>query len=274
MQAIVELPAHNIVSYAVLFPGVHANLVILSIGAGNTPARLWQVEQPSGATLLLWDKGNNVFYLAGAQPTEPGRQALADLVDREVRPSTLAADRPYFKSRALAPHLETTLPALFRGVALREAPTLFFGPPERAAQSAPTIQGIQFAPIDRTLLTGEYANREAVISEIGSMWPSLEDFYERGFGCAALDSARLVCWCTAEYVGPDRCGVGIATDPLFERRGIATATAGRFIGMARERGIAPHWECGAWNAASIRVAEKVGFARMAEERYWIGRFDA
>jgi RimJ/RimL family protein N-acetyltransferase len=105
------------------------------------------------------------------------------------------------------------------------------------------------------------------------MWPSLERFYEHGFGYAALDGAGVVCFCTAEYVSAQRCGIGIATETAYERRGIATATAAHFVQLARERGVAPHWECGGWNAASIRVAEKLGFARIAEERYWIGTFD-
>ena len=105
------------------------------------------------------------------------------------------------------------------------------------------------------------------------MWPSEERFYEQGFGVAAVVEERAICWCTAEYVSPQRCGIGIATDPAYERRGVATATAAQFIHDAQRRGIVPYWECGNWNSASIRVAQKVGFELIAEERYWIGAFE-
>jgi RimJ/RimL family protein N-acetyltransferase len=265
-----QLPPEQIVEYANLFPGPHAALVVASIAAGNTAAQLWDLGQPPGAA-LLWDQGNNVFYLAGAARAGASCAALAGLVATELRPRALAAGRPYFKVRALAPQLEAALPAIFAGVALREAPTLFFGPPD-GGRPAPSIGDIQLVPIDRALLTSEPANLKPVTSEIAGMWSSLERFYSHGFGCAALDGARVICWCTAEYASADRCGIGIATEPAYQRRGIATATAARFIQLARERRVAPHWECGAWNGASIRVAEKAGFVRVAAERYWIGTF--
>ncbi|HEX5690290.1 MAG TPA: GNAT family N-acetyltransferase [Roseiflexaceae bacterium] len=274
MQSLVELPTNDIIGYAEHFAGPHLDMVVASIAEGNTAAQLWQIEHDAGLSFLLWDKGNNVLYLAGAPLAEAAIGGLAELFETFIRPRTLAAGRPYFKARAIAPHNERCLPDLFRGVALREAPTLFFSLPGDTTLPTNALEGIQFVPIDRSLLGGDFANREPVVEEIGSMWPSLDRFFERAFGCAALEGARLVCWCTAEYLSSERCGIGIATEPAYQRRGIASATAARFCQMARERGIDPYWECGTWNGASVRVAEKVGFARVAEERYWIGSLDA
>jgi RimJ/RimL family protein N-acetyltransferase len=102
------------------------------------------------------------------------------------------------------------------------------------------------------------------------MWPSEEQFYEHGFGVLATQDDEIVCWCTAEYVGPTHCGIGIETTPGFQRRGIATATAVAFVRDARARGITPCWECGASNVASRRVAEKTGFVYAETCAYWIG----
>jgi len=110
-------------------------------------------------------------------------------------------------------------------------------------------------------------------SEISWIWPSEERFYEQGFGVVAVVEERAICWCTTEYVSAQRCGIGIATAPEYERRGVATATAAHFIRDAQHRGIVPYWECASWNSASIRVAQKVGFDLLAEERYWIGAFE-
>ena len=48
-----------------LFAGPQPELAFASIVAGNTAGRLWQIDTPAGLAALLWDKGNNVVYLAG-----------------------------------------------------------------------------------------------------------------------------------------------------------------------------------------------------------------
>jgi RimJ/RimL family protein N-acetyltransferase len=95
-----------------------------------------------------------------------------------------------------------------------------------------------------------------------------------GFGYAAVIPDRVICWCTAEYVSPQRCGIGIATDPAFERRGVATATAAQFVAECLRRGKRPYWECAAGNPASARVAEKAGFELLEQTRFWAGSLNA
>ena len=271
-----EVPSTNIAAYTAAFPGPHTAMVIASIVAGNTAAQLWEVQRSSaGAVALLWDKGNNVLYLGGEHITEVVAHDLADLIAARIRPAVLAADRPHFKARACSPSSEAALRGILGAIVLREALTLFYAFPntQPTRNLAPAIEGLRFTPIDSALLADDHLqNVEHIRSEINWMWPSEERFHEHGFGVAAVVDRRAICWCTAEYVSPQRCGIGIATDPAYERRGAATATAARFVLEAQRRGIAPYWECGSWNAASIRVAEKVGFERVAEERYWVGAF--
>src|SRR5262245_6059036 len=50
-----EVPSAALEAYATSFPGPHMAMVVASIGAGNTEARLWVAAQPaSGAVVLLW----------------------------------------------------------------------------------------------------------------------------------------------------------------------------------------------------------------------------
>jgi RimJ/RimL family protein N-acetyltransferase len=252
-------------------------MVVASIAAGNTAAQLWQASQPAaGAVVLLWDKGNNVFYFAGDLVSEATRRDLAVLIATHIRPTALAKERAHFKARAFTPTSEEALAPIFGALALKEAHTLFYEFSNIQPNTTPTpaVDGLRFARIDRAFLADENLENIAhVRSEINWMWPSKERFCEQGFGVAAVVAKRVICWCTAEYVSAHGCGIGIATDPAYERRGVATATAARFVLEARRRGLAPYWECGAWNIASIRVAEKVGFERIAEECYWIGVFE-
>jgi RimJ/RimL family protein N-acetyltransferase len=43
---------------------------------------------------------------------------------------------------------------------------------------------------------------------------------------------------------------------------------------AIQRGLTPYWECRADNIGSKRVAEKLGFVLLTQERYWAGMFPA
>src|SRR5436305_9796183 len=98
------------------------------------------------------------------------------------------------------------------------------------------------------------------------MWPSDNRFYERGFGVLAIRADEMICWCTSEYVSASKCGIGIATAPAYQNLGVASVTASRCVEKAWGRGVQPHWECAASNRPSARVAEKVGFTLLGEER--------
>jgi RimJ/RimL family protein N-acetyltransferase len=274
---ITEVLSTRIETYSESFPGAHAGMVVASIAAGNTAAQLWEATHPpADRVVLLWDKGNNVFYLSGQLISDATRRDLAQLMATQIRPQALAEGLTHFKVRALSPSCEDALGSLFGDISLREAQTLFYGfekaEPNRV--SAPIVDDIRFAPIDRAfLLDKNLENIEHVRAEIRWMWPSEDRFYEQGFGYAAAVGERVVCWCTAEYVSAARCGVGIETDQAYERRGVATATAARFVEDCKRRALTPYWECRNGNIGSIRVAEKVGFEQIAEERYWVGAFE-
>jgi RimJ/RimL family protein N-acetyltransferase len=137
----------------------------------------------------------------------------------------------------------------------------------------PARAGVQFAVIDAAFLRREYLhNLPAVRTEIAAMWPSPERFCQQGFGIAALLEETIIGWCTAEYVSESQCGIGIATIAAFENKGIATATAARFVAGCLQRGLRPHWECDEKNIGSVRVAEKVGFEKIQTAAFWVGLF--
>jgi len=254
--------------------------VVASILAGNTAGQLWEIPgEGQRSVLLLWDKGNDVFYLTGEGHETLARNRLADLISHQALPQAKAEGVRRFKVRALSESLEPILPQIFAGVDLHASPSLFcVHDPASNTEivPAPSMSGVYLERITgATFAEGAYAGSEQVRDEIRGMWPSEERFHECGFGMLAIRDGggadpEIVCWCTAEYVGPTHCGVGIATNPAFERRGIATATALSFVGEARARGLTPCWECGVLNLASRRVAQKAGFVRVEEPRYWVG----
>src|SRR5262245_56592909 len=95
--------------YRHFFPGPHLELVLDSIAAGNTAAELWEVLFADSAVVLLWDKGNNVFYLAGEDHPPIVCQQLAALISQQIRPQACAGGAIAFKTRALSASLERDL---------------------------------------------------------------------------------------------------------------------------------------------------------------------
>ena len=70
-----------------------------------------------------------------------------------------------------------------------------------------------------------------------------------------------------------KCAIAIVTFPGFRNKGVATATAARFIEHCLGHGITPHWECTSDNVPSTRVAEKVGSEKLQEATFWSGTFE-
>ncbi|HLJ67074.1 MAG TPA: GNAT family N-acetyltransferase [Chloroflexota bacterium] len=269
-----ELPAAQVDRFRHFFPGAHLELVLDSITTGNTGARLWEIQQEGAPSLfLLWDQGNDVFYLAGESRHQSTLASLTRFVAEQLKPQARTAGVSRFKARALSTLLHDAVPDIFSGTPLHAAPTFFYiHDTARPTSAHPvTLAHCEIVPITPAALEpGALRYSEHVREEIGAMWPSEDRFHEYGFGKLAVRDGEILCWCTAEYLSPARCGIGIATAPQFERRGIATATAARFVEEAQARGITPCWECARDNLPSVRVAEKVGFVREAEEEYWVG----
>ncbi|MDZ4718771.1 MAG: GNAT family N-acetyltransferase [Roseiflexaceae bacterium] len=239
----------TITHIADLFPGPQLAMVVASIAEGHTAGRLWQ----TGDCVLLWDQGNNVLYLASTSQNARSQAALADLIDGQIRVASVASGRARFKVRALSADLDAAIERLFQHVELHELPELFLSydhqtPPVVAK---PLLHGLSYELIDRQLLEhGDVENIAALCKEIAWMWPNSERFVQYGFGSAALLDRKVVCWCTAEYMSSQMCGVGITTDPAYEHQGIATATAAHFIAECLKRAVRPYWECAAHNSAS------------------------
>ncbi len=251
-------------------------MVLASVAEGNTEAQTWAFSRSDNALLvLLWDKGNNVFYLLGAPPCDKVLHDLRELIDSEIREKAIAERMAHFGIRALSPSLEEAVPYIFHRETLQQRRHLSYGfhrahPKE---VETPTVEGVAFVPIDDALLQrDDLANTQRVREEIRWMWPSEERFRQTGFGYAAVVDDAVICWCTAEYVSHGACGVGIETARDYRNMGLGTATAARFVREALRRGIIPHWACDVENVASIRVAKKVGFEKLEEAALWRGTF--
>lgn len=271
-----EISECRIKEYVKYFPGSQPSMVLASVVEGNTEAQLWHTSQPdNNVVCLLWDKGNNVFYLSGQLVLAETIKDLASLINTYVRERAIKEGLSYFKVKTLSSSLENSITEIFQNISLHKTDKLFYTFRTKMAKAVPhpRLEGIQYHPIDADMLEeGRFENNHYVKSEIEWMWPSLERFLEKGFGTAAVIDARIIGWCTAEYVSKSKCGIGIEVLDEFRNKGIATATAAHFLEHCLHQNIVAHWECDKDNIGSVRVAEKVGFEKTEETVFWSGQF--
>ncbi len=133
------------------------------------------------------------------------------------------------------------------------------------AKAAPFSAQAAIRPIDRALMEDEaIAGRDMIAEEICEMWGSAEAFLNGGFGVCVVVDEGVAGFCTAEYLSPGLCGIGIATAPEHRRKGYALAMTEAFVAECMRRDILPHWECWTDNAGSMLTARRAGFVKLAD----------
>ena len=271
-----EISECRIREYVKYFPGAQPGMVLASVVEGNTEAQLWRTSQPDNHVVcLLWDKGNNIFYLSGQLVLPETIKDLAALIHTYVNETAIKERLSYFKVKTLSSSLENSITDIFQNIPLHKTNKLFYTFQAKKIEAIPhpKVEGVQYHLVDADLLEkGRFENNHYVKSEIEWMWPSLERFLEKGFGTVAVIGARIICWCTAEYVSKSKCGIGIEAIEEFQNKGVATATVAHFLEHCLNHNIVAHWECDKDNIGSIRVAEKVGFEKTEDTVFWSGQF--
>ena len=113
-----EIPIREIRDYAGWFPGLQLRMAIDSVAEGNTEGQAWVVSRGEGAVALLWDKGNNVFYVSSRGTTDEAIAGFGALMAGRVKDIAKESGLSYFRARLIPDSLEGALPALFPGCEL------------------------------------------------------------------------------------------------------------------------------------------------------------
>jgi hypothetical protein len=273
-MAFSEIQIDRLGDYTSFFPGPQSTLLIQSILAGNTIARLWiggGLGHPDIA--ILWDFGNKGLYFGGVAASSQSRSALPGFVHGQLATVARSAGLPYCSIRALLPDSVAPLLDAFGDSITSSRRKLFHErAPDTRTVAIKHSSDMQLVSIDQDLLSSGLANSDRIAVEIKWMWPSVDQFLTHGWGVAGVADGRVVCWCTAEYVGPSQCGIGIETIGGQQNKGIATATGARFIEECMRRGRKPCWECDLNNTPSLHVASKLGFSLTESTNWYIGRW--
>ncbi|MBW3623875.1 MAG: GNAT family N-acetyltransferase [Armatimonadetes bacterium] len=119
-------------------------------------------------------------------------------------------------------------------------------------------EGYALEPLDERLMEKWY---EGLDPWVFGIWGGPEAFARSSFGYGLLHQGRYVSFTAGGAIGNGEVELEVGTDPDYRGRGLAMLTGSAIIERCRADGLRPAWSCHARNAASLRLAQKLGFER-------------
>jgi GNAT superfamily N-acetyltransferase len=222
-------------------PGPLVAQHVLGTGNGTCLADRW----PDPRALLVQTGGN--YTLAG----DPGALDPGDLRDRAA--GFVEAPAPF----------EPLLLAAFGEVA--EWPRVILtleGPPDPVPAPGAGHLVRRLGAADGDAL----AALSPETAWIANTWGGPAGLAASGMGWGAFAGERLVAVACPFFVGAVYEDLGVATEPASRGLGLSPACAGEVVRDVRRRGRVPTWTTSPDNAASLRVAAKLGFVPARRDR--------
>lgn len=258
--------------FPALLAPLDEHLCVTALVQGTSTGQVY-LDDPRSPQALFIDMGVRLF-LSGA-PRRPEFLIQLNTLLHHTVPQDKAAGRDAFILHATTGWVEH-IPAILAGLDPHEYPRQYYELTTAPGDWRPVLPaGFTMLPVNRDLLQRGYANTIELRQEMCSERPSVEDFLARSFGFCVLHQNALVAWCLSEYNSAERCEVGIATHPDFQRRGLGLAVALAMAEHAFAHGCRRiGWHCWKNNRPSALLAERAGYHLAAEAPVWVCFWDA
>jgi GNAT superfamily N-acetyltransferase len=122
----------------------------------------------------------------------------------------------------------------------------------------------------RRLTSADLPLLEAAPLELrAGLWSSPRELLTEGIIASAVVSGEIVATALTTACTDRYADIGVYTQEPYRGRGYATAAASMVAQAAQEDGWTPIWGAGAHNAASLRIAQKLGFEKVSRRTYVI-----
>lgn len=126
--------------------------------------------------------------------------------------------------------------------------------------SEPTIpDGYKLKEIDKELLLKISGNITPSL-----FWKDLNGFLTKGKGYCITYNDDIASWAFTAAVSSKEIDIGIETNPKYQHQGLGSIAAKKMIEYIIKQGKKPVWACHYKNAASEKLAEKLGFVKVSE----------
>jgi GNAT superfamily N-acetyltransferase len=238
---------------------------------GCHEGRVWvdDLDQPRTAFMLTWGCWG---YLAG----DPGNAGFLQALNEALFAKTFLDEHAWGLFLSCPPAGWT------EQVAAVCAPRPPIELPRRhyvarnfgAAEQLTVLQGYAIRRMDRSLLD---LPGIALPDDVAQMIDVIDwdaDGVEKGCGFVALYNDEIVAQAMIDCVVGDVGEIGLFTHPAHRRRGLATATSAATITYGLSHGLSTVvWDCHAYNAGSVRTAEKLGLERERDHLMYCFHFN-
>lgn len=95
-------------------------------------------------------------------------------------------------------------------------------------------------------------------------WKDVNDFLEKGKGYCITCENDIASWAFSATVSTKEIDIGIETDAKYKQQGLGIIVAKKMMQYIIEQAKEPVWACHYKNVASKKMAEKLGFTKVAE----------
>ena len=231
--------------------------MLRAMAAGSAPAACY-ADREKDPSVCLMHEGHNLFV--GGDASGSAADAAMDFLARRLLASELRHELRVMKIVFPDEAWKVKLMSAFLGIPVQEYWRCVFRPP--APGSVPAVSAPHVPCI--TADTAELGNFSMIRDEVESTLGSFEKFLAMGFGYAFVLENRVCGFCTAEYVSPGECAIGIEVLREHRKKGYASQMTACFLGECQRRGLTPYWECWRNNVPSVKTAERAGFLKQAE----------
>jgi GNAT superfamily N-acetyltransferase len=244
-----------------IFRNGESNIRVMSVIEKNTKGKIWVDNIRNPSTALVWSY-LDMFSLGGSAKNEQFNSALEQHVIENILPEAQSIGLTYFATQVYPLDAwKKTIQTLFsRPLRINYEYHLAFNhtlyqeyPRSDAPSNSVLVQ------VDTKFLEKECA--EPLKTVIRETWDSVNAFVRKGIGVCLLLDDVIVCRCTSRHVAGNCHNISIATTEEHRGKGFATLTAQTFVDICLSHDLTPVWMADEDNAASIRVAEKLGFEK-------------
>ena len=120
-------------------------------------------------------------------------------------------------------------------------------------------QNCELMPVDAELLSKIKGRITPYFS-----WDDADEFLSKGKGYCIVTDGEVAAWAFSAAVSSTEIDIGIETQEKYQHRGFAAIVSKAMIKYVLEQGKTPVWACHYKNIASAKLADKLGFDKVAE----------
>jgi GNAT superfamily N-acetyltransferase len=247
-----------------IFNDQKSNIRVMSVIEKNTKGKIWVDDIKDPSSMLVWSYFD-IFSLGGNEKNEQFNGALEQYILENIAPKAQSIGLHYF---AVQLYPVDTWEKIIRDIFTRPLKINYenhFTFNYKLYQECPKLNipsNGELVQVDAKFLEEGVTKRLRI--EIKETWDSLNAFIQKGVGVCLVLHDEIVCRCISRHVAGNRHNISIFTAKEYRGRGFATLTAQTFIDICLSHGLIPVWMADEDNAASKRVAGKLGFEKAGE----------